>query len=331
MPEVVRCDSQGEVDEGVRCGARAIRAGRLVAFPTETVYGLGADATDPDAVRAIFEAKERPEGHPLIVHVDSEERAASLVRDWPAGAASLAEEFWPGPLTLILEKSAEIPDRVTGGLPTVGLRMPDHPVARELVTASDRPIAAPSANLHGRLSPTRAEHVVDGLGDAVDVVLDGGPTEVGIESTVLSLADDPPSILRPGMIDRAAIEAVIGAVRVESGAEEEGTRPSPGMASSHYAPDAPLRLASSEVLRDRLSEVSDRVGVVWCGAAPGGPVGDIEVRAVLPDRPAAYAADLYEVLHQLDRSGCRQIWVEEPPATEEWRAVRDRLRRAATP
>jgi len=331
VPEIVDCDNEEEGDAGAGRGARAVREGKLVAFPTETVYGLGADATDSEAVRAIFRAKDRPDGHPLIVHVDTEERAASLVREWPASAASLAREFWPGPLTVITEKSAEISEVVTGGLPTVGLRMPDHPVAQRLIELADRPVAAPSANLHGRLSPTRAEHVVAGLGDAVDVVLDGGPTEVGIESTVLSLAEDPPAILRPGMIDREAIEAIIGDVRVEGGAQDEGVRPSPGMSSSHYAPRAPLRLASPEVLRDRLTEASGRVGVVWCGEARDGVFGPPDLRTVLPDRPSAYATELYEVLHRLDRSGCHEIWVEEPPQNEAWRAVRDRLRRAATP
>jgi len=328
MVEVLRCRSEREIELGVRRGSRAIRRGLLVAFPTETVYGLGADALDPAAARSIFEAKRRPEGHPLIVHVDGAARARSLSAEWSERAARLAERFWPGPLTLILEKSPEVPDVVTGGLPTVGLRTPARRMARELVAASKRPIAAPSANLHGRLSPTRAEHVARSLGDAVDLVLDGGETEVGIESTILSLAADPPEILRPGMIGRADLEEVVGEVRRDRGTEKGGgARRSPGRAAKHYAPEASLRLGSRDELRDRLQAAPQGVAVVWRGDPPGSTETP---GARLPPDPEGYAASLYGTLHRLDRPDVRRIWVELPPDEERWRAIRDRLRRAAT-
>src|SRR6476619_3276599 len=214
-----------------------IRAGKLVAFPTETVYGLGANALDADAVRRIFEVKGRPATSPLIVHVDSVDMARRVAAKWPETAELLARAYWPGPLTLVLPKNACIPDIVTAGLPTVGVRMPAHPVALDLIRAAGVPVAAPSANRFTELSPTTAEHVRRSLGDAVDCVLDGGPTPVGIESTVISLAGAP-TLLRPGMIPREALEALIGPVQM-AGAME-GAHPSPGMHPRHYAPRTPL-------------------------------------------------------------------------------------------
>ena len=282
--------------------AGLIRAGRLVAFPTETVYGLGANALDPVAVERIFAAKGRPKTSPLIVHVDSIEMARGLAAEWPAAAETLARSYWPGPLTLVLAKRAEVPDIVTGGLPTVGLRMPAHPLALELIRAAGVPIAGPSANRFTELSPTAASHVAEAL---ADYVLDGGPARVGIESTVLSLVGQP-VLLRPGVIALPEIEALIGPIRI-AGAAGEGAHASPGMHQRHYRPRTPLVLLRGG---ERL------------------PAGR-GVRAEMPADPREYAAVLYETLHRLDAEGLDWIAVDEPPDAPEWAGVRDRLRRAS--
>lgn len=296
--------------------ARVIRRGGLVVFPTETVYGLGANALDPAAVARIYQVKGRPPTSPLIVHVASLEQAQSLVSQWPERAQLLAERYWPGPLTLVLPKSPLVPDVVTAGLPTVGIRMPRHPVALELIRRAGVPVAAPSANPFSQLSPTRAEHVEGALPE-VDLVLDGGPSEVGIESTVLSLASDPPVLFRPGAISREELEAVIGPIVRQGPAAP--AHPSPGLHPKHYAPRTPLVLVADGALPP-----GGRGVYVWAfrrGSAP---------HAVqLPADPVAYAARLYETLHELDRQGWDWIAVEMPPATPAWEAVRDRLLRAA--
>src|SRR5579862_6688064 len=221
--------------------AEFIRNGELVAFPTETVYGLGANALDPAAIDKIFAAKGRPPGSPLIVHVSSMEMARGLVREWPERAEKLARKFWPGPLTLVLPKQPHVPDRLTAGLDTVGIRMPAHPIAQALIAQSGVPIAAPSANPFTQLSPTTAGHVRESLGDRVAMVLDGGPSKIGIESTVLSLASSDAVLLRPGMLAQSEIEAVIGPIRV-AGAAPSAAHPSPGMHPRHYSPRTPLIL-----------------------------------------------------------------------------------------
>jgi L-threonylcarbamoyladenylate synthase len=292
-----------------------IRAGRLVAFPTETVYGLGANALDEAAVRRIFEAKGRPSTSPVIVHVDSIEMARGLVREWPAEAEALARMFWPGPLTLVLPKQPSIPDLVTAGLPTVGIRMPAHPVALGLIGAAGVPIAAPSANPFTRLSPTTAEHVREMLGDRVDLVLDGGPTSVGIESTVLSLAVSPPQLLRPGMVSQDQIEAVIGKVRTAGGVENRA-HASPGLHRTHYSPRTRLLLLKEG------EPLPPGRGVCLTRSAPG------SVR--MPGDAASYAAVLYLTLHRLDREGWDWIAVEPLPDLPEWAAIADRLRRASS-
>ena len=286
--------------------AELIRAGKLVAFPTETVYGLGANALDPAAVERIFAAKGRPKTSPLIVHVDSIEMARGLAAEWPAAAETLARRYWPGPLTLVLPKRAEIPDIVTAGLPTVGLRMPGHPLALELIRAAGVAIAGPSANRFTELSPTTASHVPEAL---ADYVLDGGPARVGIESTVLSLVGvpvGPPMLLRPGVISLPEMEALIGPIRVAS-APAEGAHASPGMHERHYRPRTTLVL-----LRDG-------------EALPAGR----GIRAEMPADAREYAAVLYETLHRLDAEGLDWIAIDEPPDAPEWAGVRDRLRRAA--
>ena len=286
--------------------AALIRAGKLVAFPTETVYGLGANALDATAVARIFEAKGRPKTSPLIVHVDSVEMARGLAAEWPPAADILSKRYWPGPLTLVVPKRPSIPDIVTAGLPTVGLRMPAHPLALELIRAAGVPIAAPSANRFTELSPTLAGHVPVGL---ADYVLDGGPARVGIESTVLSLAGAP-TLLRPGVIPLTEIESLIGPVNT---AEDpaEGAHAAPGMPRRHYRPATPLYLVAP----------GDRPPA-HCGAF-------LRIGHEMPSDPVAYAAALYETLHRLDVAQFAGIAVEQPPDTPEWAGVRDRLRRAA--
>ena len=326
----IEVDPREPEEAELRPAVRALRDGELVAFPTETVYGLGARADEVGSVERIFRAKQRPPGHPLIVHVDGRGRAVRLADDWPEVAGALAERFWPGPLTLVVSRSASISDVVTGGLSTVGLRVPSHPVARALIEWAEVPVAAPSANPHTRLSPTRAEHVVEGLGDRVDLVVDAGSTQVGVESTVLSLAEERPTILRPGMIGREALCEVVGRVVYgDDVASPEEPRPAPGMAAKHYAPEAIVRVRSGAAMVEEFERASARTGVVavgeWEGARPDRSDRVIE----LPREVEGYARGLYEALHRLDRLGCEEIWIERPPSGEEWRAVQDRLSRAA--
>ncbi len=303
-----------ETEEMVRA-AELIRHGGLVAFPTETVYGLGADATNATAVRRIFEVKRRPATSPLIVHVESEEMAHEYATEWPRSASELAERFWPGPLTLVLRKQPIIPDEVTAGLGTVGLRVPAHPVALELIRTAGLAIAAPSANRFTQLSPTTAAHVRDGLGAAVDLILDGGSTPVGIESTVLSLVDGRPILLRPGMISKQELEEILGDVGEPD--PVSGAHPSPGMHHRHYSPRTKLLLVTPDErpVGGRGVVVSHRAGApdVW----------------PMPAAPKAYAAALYATLHELDGQGLDWIAVERVPETDTWAGIRDRLARAA--
>jgi len=303
--------------EEIAAAAQCIRAGLLVAFPTETVYGLGANALDPDAVARIYEAKKRPAASPLIVHVASIEQAKGLVSSWPEAAERLAQDFWPGPLTLVLPKTSAIPDIVTAGLPTVGVRMPDHPVAQALIREAGVPIAAPSANPFTRLSPTRPDHLDPELREAVAMVLEGGRARVGIESTVLSLTGARPVLLRPGAISQADLEARIGPV--EEAGRPAGAHPAPGMHPRHYAPRTRLL-----VVRGGELPKAGRGAYLW-RAQPGEAARTVR----MPEGPGAYAATLYDILHRLDREGFDWIAVEEPPRGPEWSGVRDRLRRAA--
>jgi L-threonylcarbamoyladenylate synthase len=284
--------------------AELIRAGRLVAFPTETVYGLGANALSPAAVERIFQAKGRPRTSPLIVHVASIEMAHWLAAEWPDAAETLAARYWPGPLTLVVPKRPVVPDIVTAGLTTVALRMPDHPLALELIRAAGVPIAAPSANRFTELSPTAAAHIPEAL---ADYTLDGGPARVGIESTVLSL-DGPPTLLRPGGISQTELEAIIGPITVAAEPEAESAHASPGMHQRHYRPRTPLYLGEPP---------REGRGVY------------LRIGHEMPADPKAYAAALYQTLHRLDAGSLDWIAVEPPPATPEWAGVLDRLRRAA--
>ena len=313
-------------DPEIARAADILRAGGLVAFPTETVYGLGADASNSHAVRRIFEAKGRPQEHPLIVHLTGAEEIEHWARDIPSMVERLTDRFWPGPLTLILQRAVAVIDAVTGGQDTVGLRAPSHPLAQQLLRAFGGGIAAPSANRFGRISPTTAQHVRDELGDAVDLILDGGACEIGIESTILDLSSGAPVLLRPGRIAAAELELAIGAGIAR--ASPSSPRAS-GTLAAHYAPRLPLSLIATPDLHRVVRE-----------QAAGGPV------AVLARHPrplnfpstlwqvagadaTAYAHDLYALLRFLDRTGCVQIIVEAPPQRPEWDAVRDRLIRAA--
>lgn len=301
--------------------ADLLRAGELVALPTETVYGLGADASNPAAVLKIFAAKDRPADHPLIVHLADREQIDAWAREIPTEAVALARAFWPGPLTLILKKRTEVPDAVTGGQDTVGLRIPDHPVALELLHAFGGGIAAPSANRFGRISPTTAQHVFEELGEAVAMILEGGACDVGIESTILDLSRGEPVILRPGMIGIDAIAAVIGQ-RPRLRDHGEHTPRVSGALSAHYAPRTPMRMAS----RAEIAAAPADCAVL----SHAGEHSPTRFTACIdaPFDAHGYAHDLYANLRALDASGAREILVEHLPAEPEWAAVLDRLGRA---
>jgi len=308
-------------DEEIRYAAALLRSGKLVAFPTETVYGLGANALDADAVARIFEVKGRPNTSPVIVHVSDWEMIRRVAASWPPAAQKLADRFWPGPLTLVLPKTAAVPYIVTAGLPTVGVRMPSHPLALALIRAAQVPVAAPSANRFTQLSPTTAEHVRQGLGDRVDYILDGGPCQVGIESTVLSLAREAPVLLRPGGISRLQIEQVISPVLIAEPASDK-PHASPGMHPRHYSPRTPVRLTENGDVPQEGS------GAYLQITHP--PKYTVSEVIVMPNHAEEYAASLYRVLHDLDARGYDWIAADTPGPSAEWEAVLDRLRRASS-
>jgi L-threonylcarbamoyladenylate synthase len=300
-----------------------LRQGRLVAFPTETVYGLGADARNPDAVRRIFEAKGRPSTHPLIVHLASEVQMGDWARDVPAWASALAQSFWPGPLTLILPRGSGVPDAVTGGQDSVGLRMPAHPVARELLLGFGGGIAAPSANRFGRVSATTALHVAEEFGDEVALVLDGGACRVGIESTIVDCTGDAARLLRPGGIAAEALEGVLGYPPLAASADAPRAS---GTLASHYAPRTPTELQPPEALAARVAKLGERCGVIARTVRRPADFNGIWLEA--PGDAESYARGLYARLRELDQAGLPAIVVEAPPRTPEWLAVNDRLQRA---
>ncbi|MDA8109313.1 MAG: L-threonylcarbamoyladenylate synthase [Betaproteobacteria bacterium] len=306
----------------IRRAAEILRAGGLVAFPTETVYGLGAGAANPEAVARLFAVKGRPADHPVIVHFADAEQAFGWAREVPPGARRLAARFWPGPLTMILRRAARVGDFVTGGQDTVGLRVPAHPVAQELLKAFGGAVAAPSANRFGRVSPTRAEHVRADLGDEVDLVLEGGASEVGIESTIVDLSGERPRLLRPGAIAMTQLEQVLG----EPVAAADSAAPrAPGTLERHYAPKTPLRIVPSHALDAEVARAAGRVAVL----AFSRPDERVRLWLRMPRDAAAYAHRLYAALRELDAAGCDRILVEAPPEEPAWQAVRDRLARAA--
>jgi L-threonylcarbamoyladenylate synthase len=315
MVRVVRA-TQVEIETAVQ----TLRDGELVAFPTETVYGLGANAQNPVAVRKIFAAKGRPVDHPVIVHLDSPRFLHRWVREVPESANKLAERFWPGPLTMVLPRAANVHDVVTGGQDTVAIRVPSHPMAQQLLTAFGGGIAAPSANRYGKLSPTRAEHVRDELGDAVKIILDGGECQIGLESTIVTVEGNNVRLLRPGAVTAGQIRTVIGELLI--GANLESPRV-PGSTPSHYAPTTPMTVVPASlseggrriaVLAQRLPLKSHKY-VTWINAGR---------------RPEQYGHDLYANLRTLDKAGCQQILVQDVPEGEKWDAIRDRLMRAAS-
>ena len=307
--------------------AAVLKAGELVAFPTETVYGLGADASNTDAVCKVFAAKGRPANHPLIVHIADAAELPHWARDIPPTAHLLAKQFWPGPLTLVLKRSPQVPDAVTGGQDTVAIRVPSHPVAQALLRAFNGGIAAPSANRFGRVSSTTAAHVREEFGDTVACVLDGGATDVGIESTIVDCSGDAPALLRPGMITPQQIEAVLKAALA---APQPKTPRVSGMLDKHYAPQTPLMQMEGDLiveLAHSLVRQGKRVAVL--ARTKLQPLLDNLTWVAAPADAAAYAHDLYANLRTLDHAGCDAILVEQPPEDAEWLAIRDRLNRAA--
>jgi len=309
-------------DEPIEKAARLLRAGGLVAFPTETVYGLGADASNAAAMARLYAVKGRPGDHPVIVHFADADAAFSWAREVPDAARRLAAKFWPGPLTLVLKRAPHVGDFVTGGQDTVGLRVPVHPLAREVIAAFGGGLAAPSANRFGRVSPTTAQHVREDLGTDVDFVLDGGPCGVGIESTIVDLSRGAPVLLRPGGISRAELEAALGAPVALP--DVEAPRVS-GSLAAHYAPRTPARLVSPGALEAEIA----RLGTTAAVLAFGPPDERVDFWLRMPREPAAYAQKLYAALRELDGTGCAMLLIESPPAVPEWQAVLDRLRRAA--
>jgi L-threonylcarbamoyladenylate synthase len=323
-------------DQAVTRAVALLQAGEVVALPTETVYGLAANAWNARAVEQIFLVKGRPSNNPVIVHVGNLAMAQACASEWPAAAESLAEAFWPGPLTLVLPKAAAIPDIVTANGSTVGIRWPSHPFMQAVIQRCGFPLAAPSANPAGHLSPTNAGHVLNGLGGAIRLIVDGGQSQVGIESTVLDLTTSPPRLLRPGMIHADALLAVLGErAGIQSGSDANTTiLRSPGMLDRHYSPRARL------VVRSWVDEADLALQM----RSTGLPAGQIHVIAhsriplrssyagvsVIPLDAEAFARALYAELHRCDEAGVKLIVVEEPPASAEWSGIADRLRRASS-
>ena len=316
--------------DAIARAAAVLRAGGLVAMPTETVYGLAADARNDAAIRAVFAAKGRPADHPVIVHIPDAAAMASWAEEVPAAAELLAAAFWPGPLTLVLKRGPAVSDLITGGQDTVGLRCPSHPWAQALLRAFGGGVAAPSANRFGRISPTAARHVIEDLGlkpdGAVDMVLDGGACPVGIESTIVDLSGPTPRLLRPGAVTRRQLEAVLG---VPVGNSDASAPRASGGLEKHYAPRTPLDLVpAGEVAASVAAAAPQAVAVLapdW--AVRGAP--NLRLHLLAADHPSDCARTLYEDLRQLDASGAARLIVSEPPAGPEWDAVRDRLKRAS--
>jgi L-threonylcarbamoyladenylate synthase len=305
----------------VRRAAEILRRGGLVAFPTETVYGLGADASSAEAVARLYRVKRRPADHPVIVHFAFSQDAFLWGRDLPEAASSLAKRFWPGPLTMVVKRSGRAKDFVTGGQDTVGLRVPAHPVAHELLTLFQGAVAAPSANRFGRVSPTTAAHVREDLGADVELVLEGGPSEVGIESTIVDLSGAAPVLLRPGRITDQDLEKTLGSALLQ---RNSGSPRHSGGLERHYAPRTPARLVPSYDLDKEIARLKERVAVL----AFSRPDERVDYWLRMPRDAQAYAQRLYGALRELDTAGCDEILVEAPPEAPEWNAVRDRLLRA---
>ena len=320
--EVQEADAPGALGQA----AELLAQGQLVALPTETVYGLAADARSPKAVARIFEAKGRPACNPLIVHIDSVEMAEGCVAAWPRAAAQLAGAFWPGPLSLVLPKADSIPEIVTAGGKTVAVRCPAHPVFTAVLAKCGFPLAAPSANRSNRVSPTRAEHVVDQLGGLIPLVLNGGACDLGIESTVLDLTGDTPTLLRPGMISLGQLQAVLGPVATSKHPAAAEPLKSPGQLQRHYSPRAKLIIVEGDMAA-ALGQADETTHVIARTAEPAAWPSERwhELPAVVSD----FARELYSTLHRCDQLGAETILVQSLPSGDEWAALRDRLNRAA--
>jgi L-threonylcarbamoyladenylate synthase len=318
-------------DTAVARAVDLLRAGEVVALPTETVYGLAANALDAKAVARIYEIKGRPAHNPIIVHVSGTEMVKRCVAGWPVVAEKFAKAFWPGPLTMVLPRAKQIPDIVTAGGETVGVRWPSHPFIQEVIRQCDFPLAAPSANLSNQLSPTNAEHVAKQL--KIPLIVDGGQAQVGIESTVIDLTANPPRLLRPGMIHEQALAAVTGEIAMGAGGSAEILK-SPGQLAKHYAPKAKLVILKWQDERDlnsQLSTVGSQPAIRHVIAHTHIPsqTGFASV-SVIPHDAEAFARALYAELHRCDELGAELIIVEAPPETSEWRAIADRLKRASS-
>ena len=335
MPSLLAVDPRCPETGPIALAARVLRAGGLVAFPTETVYGLGALALDERALARVYVAKGRPTHHPLIAHVENDAQARALARAWPEAATRLAMAFWPGALTLVVERAAHVPAAVAGGAESIAVRVPSHPVARALLAELREPLAAPSANRYQGLSPTTAAHVVKELGDRVDLVLDGGPCDAGIESTVVDVRGHPPRVLRPGAVGVEALMAVAPDLHTPHDDPAAGDRrPSPGMDARHYAPRARLLLAPT---RDEAVSMARSLA-----EREGRPVGLIVrtpseerdspalLEKTLPSEASDYARLLFATLHDLDDAGVYAIVVQAVPDEPAWWAVADRLARGST-
>ncbi len=318
--QLLSAHSPADLDEA----AALLLRGGLVAFPTETVYGLGALALEPLAVRAVYAAKGRAPTNPLIVHVLGEDEARPLCARWPIEAQELVTRFWPGPLTLVLPRTERVPDEVTGGGPTVAVRAPSHPASRQLLARVRAPLAAPSANRSEHVSPTTALHVLRDLNGRIDAVVDGGRCPVGIESTVLALTSAGPRLLRAGAVARSALEELLG--EVPDALPGGAVAASPGLQKRHYAPAALVRLAEAAALPRIAADLPGRVGAL-VRSEIAFPEGVLSLR--LPTDPAGYARDLYASLRELEDRGCTSICIESVAATSEWDAIRDRLTRAS--
>lgn len=330
--QILKTDNEIDFDMATVTAAQALKNGDLVVIPTETVYGLAANALNPRAVESIFKVKKRPPINPIIVHVDSINMALECVSLWTSAADALAKAFWPGPLTMIMPKAEHIPDIITAGGGTVGVRMPALPICHHIIRRCGFPLAAPSANISSELSPTCAEHVMNALKGKIPYIVDAGPCPVGIESTVIDMTVLPPVILRPGMVSAESISGVIGSV--DSGRHtDEAVRRSPGLMHKHYSPKSKLfvfRWRDEDELIEKLNKAGYApehthllirsiayYNANWCGIH------------MMPDTAAAYAKGLYAELHNCDKAGAKAIVVEEPPDSDEWSGIHDRLKRAA--
>jgi len=316
------------LQEQVQEAVEALRSGELVAFPTETVYGLGANANNPEAVRKIFRLKGRPSTHPVIVHIDHPRYLQRWVRDVTPEAKKLADAFWPGPLTLVAKRALAVNDVITGGQDTVAIRVPNHPVAQQLLNAFGGGIAAPSANRYGHVSPTRAEHVREEFGDELPIVLDGGDCKIGLESTIISCLGDGPRVLRPGSISLSQLRAVLPNIQV-------GPNPAaprvPGSTTRHYSPQTPVNIVPSRRVEQVMEEfTANHEKVAVLAQRPPGITNSFMTWVNAGSRPDVYGRQLYANLRTLDKAGAKVILVEEVPPGERWDAVRDRIKRAAS-